>query len=92
MIPDPDPGAPPGSMVLLPVPEPLPPAGPPNPTSSDLGESFRFPSLTWDPVSWVDRYEVWVARAGNTFTRVTGRLRVGRRRRHRHDPPPSREL
>ena len=89
MVPDPDH---PGQMILLPVPDPLPAAGPPNPTSPNLGSSYRFPSLTWSPVSWVDHYEIYVARAGNAFTRVAGRLRVGRRRRHRHHPPQPREL
>ena len=28
--------------------------------------------MTWSPVSWVDHYEIWVARAGNSFTRVPG--------------------
>ena len=69
MIEDPDH---PGTFIQMPVPEPLPFAGPPNPTSSDLGSSYRFPSLTWTPVSWVDHYEIYVARAGNAFTRVSG--------------------
>jgi hypothetical protein len=54
------------------VPDPLPAASPPNPTTSNLGSSYRFPSLAWSPVSWVDHYEVYVARAGNAFTRVSG--------------------
>ena len=62
----------PGQFVLMPVPDPLPAASPPNPTSPALGSSYRFPSLTWSPVTWVDHYEVYVARAGNTFSRVTG--------------------
>ena len=45
---------------------------PAEPDQPGLGSSYRFPSLTWSPVSWVDHYEVYVARAGNTFTRVPG--------------------
>ncbi len=62
----------PGQFVLMPVPDPLPAASPPHPTNPALGSSYRFPSLTWSPVTWVDHYEVCVARAGNTFTRVSG--------------------
>ncbi len=62
----------PGQFVLMPVPDPLPAASPPHPTNPVLGSSYRFPSLTWSPVTWVDHYEVYVARAGNTFTRVSG--------------------
>ena len=72
----PDPNAPPEDpnppLVLLPVPDPLPAAGPPNPTIANLGSSYRFPSMKWSPVSWVDHYEIWVARAGNTFSKVSG--------------------
>jgi hypothetical protein len=54
-----------GEFILLPEPNPLPQADPPNPTSPDLGESFRFPSLTWSPVSWVDHYTVWIGPHGS---------------------------
>ncbi len=74
-IPDPESTEDPPPMILLPVPDPLPPAGPPNPLTPNLGSSYRFPAMKWNPVSWVDTYEIWVARAGNSFTKVAGDFR-----------------
>jgi hypothetical protein len=73
MVPNPDPNAPPGSMVLKPVPDPLPSSAPPNPLTSNLGSSYRFPSLVWSPVSWVDHYNVYVGRQGSgTVSKLPG--------------------
>ena len=82
----------PGQFVLMPVPDPLPAASPPHPTNPALGSSYRFPSLTWNPVTWVDHYELYVSARWQHLHQGLGRLRVGRRRRHRHHPPQPREL
>jgi large repetitive protein len=71
-IPDPDH---PGQFILLPVPEPLPASGPPNPLSSDLGASFRVPTFVWSPVSWVDYYTIFVGPHGlGTFQPLPGQF------------------
>src|SRR3954451_19468906 len=60
----------PGTFVLKPIPAVLPPSAPPNPLSADLGSSYRFPSLKWSPVTWVDRYNVYITRPGGTTTQL----------------------
>ncbi len=50
----------------IPVPNPLPAAGPPNPTPTNVGSSYRFPALKWNPVSYADYYLVYVRRQGTT--------------------------
>jgi hypothetical protein len=71
MIPDPDH---PGQFLLMPVPDVLPAAGPPDPisplASDPVTDYYRTPGFTWQPVSWVDHYELYVAKVGNTFDKV----------------------
>ena len=52
------------------MPDVLPASAPPNPLSANLGSSYRFPSLMWTPVTWVDRYNVYITRPGGTTTQL----------------------
>ncbi|WP_028650562.1 Ig-like domain repeat protein [Nocardioides halotolerans] len=54
----------PGQFIPLPVPDPLPATGAPTPNPANVGSSYRFPTLKWDPVTWVDHYTLYVRPVG----------------------------
>ena len=71
----------------------LPASGSAEPDEPNLGSSYRFPSLMWAPVTWIDHYNVYIGRAGSgSGVDAPRRLRVAGRRRHRQHLPRPRDL
>jgi large repetitive protein len=48
----------------FPAPVPLPAASAPDPSPATVAPSYRFPTLRWNPVSYTDKYLVYVRRQG----------------------------